>query len=693
MSNRYKGGVISATPPTTTGGEDGVASGAWTLEQQMQLQAAGLWPAQPTGPYIEQVFSTYLYTGNGGTQTITNGINLSGKGGLVWVKERSPNTADNNLVDTVRGVTSLLFSNLTNAAQIGGSPLNSFGSTGFVTNANGNSTNSLYATWTFREQPKFFDVVTWTGSNDSGTSIGQGIVPHNLGSAPGCVIIKNVTQGATNWIVYHRSLSGGYRLLLNTTDAQTNSGSVSYFSKYVGGVGWTQTNPDATNIYVGYNYQTNGNADTMVAYLFAHDAGGFGLTGTDNVISCGSFTTDGSGTATVNFGFEPQWVMRKTSSSAASGWEIIDNMRGMLASPGESPFVRADSSLPETSLGVRGQFPNATGFSVTGSPSTDYIYIAIRRGPMRTPTVGTSVFTPTLATFSGTTVTNTGYVVDMVITKSGVATTSNNFVIDRLRGSDNGANQNTLPSTSSTSAEVATSGRVAFTGTKTIQNGFLQQETTANNIVWAFGRAPSFFDEVCYTGNSTGSRAISHNLGVIPELIIVKSRSAVRNWPVYIGSQGNNGNSYLNLSNAWAGGSDMFANTTPTASEFYVGNNALTNNTAETYVAYLFATCAGVSKVGSYTGTGAAQTINCGFTAGSRFVLIKRTDSTGGWHVWDSARGIIPTNDPYLLLNSTAAETTGTDYVDTTNVGFDITSTAPDAINASGGTFIFLAIA
>ena len=70
MSNRYKGGVISATPPTTTGGEDGTASGAWTLEQQMQLTAAGLWPIQPIPKYIEDVFSTYLYTGNGGAQAI-----------------------------------------------------------------------------------------------------------------------------------------------------------------------------------------------------------------------------------------------------------------------------------------------------------------------------------------------------------------------------------------------------------------------------------------------------------------------------------------------------------------------------------------------------------------------------------------------------------------------------------------------
>ena len=108
---------------------------------------------------------------------------------------------------------------------------------------------------------------------------------------------------------------------------------------------------------------------------------------------------------------------------------------------------------------------------------------------------------------------------------------------------------------------------------------------------------------------------------------------------------------------------------------------------------YLFATCPGVSKVGSYTGTGTTLQLNCGFTSGARFVLIKRTDSPGEWYVWDTARGIIAGNDPYLLLNSTAVEVTNTDYIDTYNPGFEISSTAPAAINALNGTYIFLAIA
>ena len=130
-----------------------------------------------------------------------------------------------------------------------------------------------------------------------------------------------------------------------------------------------------------------------------------------------------------------------------------------------------------------------------------------------------------------------------------------------------------------------------------------------------------------------------------------------------------------------------------TSTTFSLGDYIGVNNSSSIYVAYLFATCAGVSKVGSYTGTAAAHTINCGFTGGSRFIMIKRIDSTGDWYVWDSARGIIAGDDPYLFLNSTTAEVTNTDYVDTTSVGFDITSTAPAGINANGGTYIFLAIA
>ena len=110
-------------------------------------------------------------------------------------------------------------------------------------------------------------------------------------------------------------------------------------------------------------------------------------------------------------------------------------------------------------------------------------------------------------------------------------------------------------------------------------------------------------------------------------------------------------------------------------------------------MAYLFASLSGISKVGNYTGTGNDINVDCGFSSGARFVLIKRTDSDADWFLFDTLRGIAVGNDPYLLLNMAAIQVTNTDYIDPLNAGFTVTSSAPAALNTSGGTYIFLAIA
>jgi hypothetical protein len=147
----------------------------------------------------------------------------------------------------------------------------------------------------------------------------------------------------------------------------------------------------------------------------------------------------------------------------------------------------------------------------------------------------------------------------------------------------------------------------------------------------------------------------------------------------------------LNLTSAASSSPNDFNSTAPTSTVFTVGTDASLNGSGTAYVNYLFATCAGVSKVGSYTGTGATQTISCGFTGGARFVLVKRTDSTGDWYMWDTARGMVSGTDPSILLNSNVVQVSA-NSVYTTTGGFQIVSTAA-GINASGGTYIFLAIA
>ena len=639
--------------------------------------------------YIEDVFSTYLYQGASSTPpTITNGIDLAGKGGMVWIKARN-GVANQTVTDTVRGSGKEIYTNQTWEQQnyTGTYGINSFNADGFSligNNADTNTTAYNYASWTFRKQPKFFDVVTYTGDITART------ISHSLGSVPGMIIVKQTSGAGGTWWVYHRSLGATQYLSLDETSAAGSAGNL-----------WNSSEPTSTVFSIGANANVNANGQTYVAYLFAHNAGGFGLTGTDNVISCGSFTTDSGSNATITLGYEPQWVMVKAATTT-SHWNMIDIMRG--DSLTSTSRLLANNAISET-VDSFGYFsPTATGMTTTTAglfpANQTFIYIAIRRGPMKVPTSGTSVFYPETRTGTGatTSVTGIGFAPDLVWPQR--LETSESPIFDKLRGAGIFLN------TSSTSAEQTHAP--INTVTSFNQNGYSLGNddwfSIVNNLndtfaTWNFKRAPSFFDEVCYTGDGADNRQVIHNLGVTPELVIVKPRSVAWQWWVYHTGLGNTRQGIvLNSTAAKSSNVDAFSTDgSPFSSSYFLQSASSApyppNANGYTYVAYLFATCAGVSKVGSYTGTATTKQIDCGFTSGARFVLIKRTDSTGDWYVWDSARGIVSGNDPYILINVMSANITNTDYIDIYSAGFEISSSAPSAINASGGTFIFLAIA
>ena len=337
-----------------------------------------------------------------------------------------------------------------------------------------------------------------------------------------------------------------------------------------------------------------------------------------------------------------------------------------------------------------------TGFQITNTNSfcntngSTYIYIAIRRGPMKTPTSGTSVFNPKSG-FVGSSndITNSGLYpyIDAAWWKTRGASSSWTQA-SRMTGNGWLASNSTNAEATNTSIKFNL-GQYAYG-----QDFGLFEQTGATDLdaQYYFRRAPGFFDEVCYTG--TGAQlSLTHNLGVTPELMIVKRRDGVsgsNGWPVWTGTVNQIMWLNLNLSR------QTFNNTfpvAPTSTVFTVGTNEDVDLSGATYVAYLFASCPGVSKVTNFTGTGALQTINCGFTSGARFALIKRTDAAGDWYIWDSARGISSANDPYLLLNSTAAEVTTTNWVDTTSTGFQVTAASGNNVNINGASYIVLAIA
>ena len=301
---------------------------------------------------VDDVFKTTLYTGTGGASTITNGIDLAGEGGLVWIKERD-STESHNLFDTERGATKYLKSDGTDSEYTASSSLSAFNSDGFSHGGGGGSTNEYtkeYVAWTFRKAPKFFDVVTYTGTGSAMS------IPHSLGSVPGMVIVKNIDDGG-HWLVNHRSTGlGSGRLLLNDTHENDTSGAAAY---------WNSTAATSTHFSIGTNGNVNVAGDTFVAYIFGHD----------DLIQCGSYTGNGSTGQSINVGFEAQFVIIKRTDTTGQ-WVMHDAAR---SAPKE---LDANNDTAETDS--YGFSFDSTGFTLNDSSSDfndsggEYAYIAIK---------------------------------------------------------------------------------------------------------------------------------------------------------------------------------------------------------------------------------------------------------------------------------------------------------------------------
>ena len=673
MTKRYLGNIITQNPTAPAGNLQGsAAKGVWSLEEQLAYQKAGLWPVPGNFVDIPDVFSTYLYEGTSAAHTITNGIDLAGEGGLVLLKDRD-NSGNHALFDTERGAGVLLQSSVNLGQYSGGTDLSAFNSNGFSLGSTSfialNTSGTNYASWTFRKAPKFFDCITWTGDGTNNRTLS-----HNLGCEVGFIAIKRY-NGTGNWRNYHRSLGYDYEGYLNTTD-QFYSGSTAFGSQ----------NATSTNFYVGSSNNDSGHE--YVAYLFAHNDGDgeFGPDGSD-IIKCGSYTGNGSTDGPeIDLGFEPQWIMTKAASISGEDWRIHDVMRGFNNGSAEKTLVANTSAAEgDTNLG----HPTATGFKIDSNDHSynkaneTYIFMAIRRGPLAQPESATEVFA-VQAQAGGYQVNrfaSSGFPVDFVLDKE-YDDPSNWLAYDRLRGGKADLKTN-LTNAESTNSPAP----IGFDYNDGITEGFYN---SANNVILPmWKRAPGYFDVVAYTGNGTAGRTVSHNLGVAPEMMWIKKRSGSYEWIVY--SPAGDGYLRLNTDEVYATSNVLWNATSPTATEFTLGGFTHVNGSGEDYIAYLFASLPGISKVGSYTGTGATLNIDCGFTSGARFVLLKRTDSIGEWRVFDTARGIVAGNDPLLNLNSTNAEEAFDDLIDPYSAGFTLTSSG--MVNVSGGSYIFYAIA
>ena len=628
-------------------------------------------------------FDTVLYTGNGSTQAISS-LNFSP--GLVWVKCRSTNDPS-ALVDSVRGASETLFSDNTNP-QANRTSVTAFNSNGFTLGnyTNTNRNNDTYVAWNFKaggtavantngtinsqvsvNNTLGFSIVSYTGNGVQGATVG-----HGLDAAPDLIIAKGVGN-TDSWRVGVTSLGWQYYMGLEGAWAANVASSV-----------WNSTTPTSSVFSLGNNADANGSNQTKIAYCFTSKPG---------FSKVGSYTGNGSASGPiVQTGFEPAFIMLKPTS-IADNWMIYDNKRG------DNKVLFPNLSNAESTYDGRLSFL-ANGFQITttnsgwnGSGQT-YIYLAIAAdGSTATPSLANS-FAPEIYTGNGGTQSvTTGFKPDLVWIKSRSSASWANFLQDSVRGVANFLISNSTGAQGTTVPSIV--GSFDTNGFSVLGNG---NSNTLNDTYvswnWKAGGTPSIntngtttsivsanqaagFSIATFTGS--GAINVGHGLNSAPELIIRKQTNATGIWTVYTSATGTG--KYLRLNETTSVNTNAVVYSAVTSTTY----TSDWSSTAYNWVSYHFHSVAGYSKVGTYSGTGAAQTITTGFQPG--FVMIKRTDSTGNWLIFDSGRGA-----QYELY----ANLTDSEY----NAGggsnsFSATGFTPQtagAWNLNGATYIYLAI-
>jgi hypothetical protein len=368
-------------------------------------------------------------------------------------------------------------------------------------------------------------------------------------------------------------------------------------------------------------------------------------------------------------------------------------------------FAVASGSGTIVYTGNFGQRP----FSYT--PPTGFV--ALNTFNLPTPTIGATAstqankyFDATLYTGDNTarSIVNSGSMPSDLVWSKARNTSSGNYFFDVVRGVGkllNSANTNaegTLPNSvtafNSNGFGLGTDpdGVVNQAGNTYVAwqwraNGTGVSNTAGSITSTVSANTSAGFSVVTYTGTGTAG-TVGHGLGVTPSMIIVKRRNGTGTWFVNHIALTATQNLYLETTDS-VQSDNVFASRGSTT--FGVTNSVGINTNTGTYVAYCFAEVAGYSKFGSYTGNGSADGtfVYTGFRP--RYVMVKRTDTTSNWRIYDTSRDPINVAGNTLYANLSNAEASGTD-IDFLSSGIKIRTTDGNW-NASGGTYIYMAFA
>ncbi len=407
----------------------------------------------------------------------------------------------------------------------------------------------------------------------------------------------------------------------------------------------------------------------------------FGENEDQGLVKCGSYIGTGSSGLEINLGWEPQWLIWKDASGDGEHWLLQDSIRGF-----DNKHLRINTNNAEsdtTCLQVTGR-----GFEITGTDGArnqsgeTYVYVAIRRpdGYVGKPAeVGTDVFDIDGSGNQATPGFTCGFPVDMRIAKAFNANESW-YLSTRIRGK-----RYLRPDSSN---EEYTSGTITNWTQWDLMEG--EGNSWGSNYVGYLWKRHTGFDVCRFEGTELDGRQIPHNLGRTPEMIWLKNLTSGYTWNVYHKDL-NGGSSpedyYLRLQdNDSEATTDAWNDTAPTATSFTISDHAAVNQDDSQFVAMLFASVDGISKVGYFDGSSSSQTITTGFQP--RFLIVKKISEGGDWYIVDTARGWGSGNDKQIKLNVNHSQYDG-DMGAPTSTGFTMTSNSN--WNGSGQKYIYYA--
>ena len=676
-------------------------------------------------------FGTAYWSGNSVmNRPITTGIDNTGDS-LIWVKNRDSNgyvhvlTGQHILNGGFTNSNSASITNIwTNNSAMGDQSTNyitgvlddgfTIGNSGHV-----NDPGEDYVGWNFLKTSGFLDIVTFSGDGVTGRA-----VPHNLGTAPGFIMLKNLTLNE-NWMCYHKEAALDGYLAAHERFLQINNTSAAFPPNSAGSASsaWGNTAPDENNFYLGGSVNSNSSGSDFVAYLFADNP--------SNGIKCGTYTgTDYSGPVQVDCGFEAQWVMIKSTVNS-DRWRIYWSGS---STPGSTSLTANTHDAEDGGGGVSQISFTNSGFTVENSAgyspnwADKFVFVAIGTPQATVSNTQLTLTDTTVSKISDGSLIN-GTSIDQVLTVGetvqadtavtgtvstpvfGATTYSGNsstktvdtgidldagggLIWIKKRGSQNHCLQDTeqgleyFAPSNATSAFYSSTTRV----TGATSTGFtLGNDSEVNSISedyasWSFREAPAFFDVVTYTGQYTypASYAVPHSLGSVPGMIIIKQTSGSSGWTVWHKDLSSTTGRALDLhSTAFEDVHSGFFPTAPNADNFYLGDNSNINQQNQSYVAYVFADTPGVIKCGTYTGTGSSQTIDTGFKP--KFVLTKSRSHSSDWYLMDSVN---PGQALYTNWSG-GQQNVPIGYVDN---GFTVDG-RNFALNEIGYAYIYMAIA